>query len=177
MARQRHRKAGEYVTGLLHEPADADVAWLAGVATHGDDDHARWELRYARRAIGLLVAQRDALDDHTGSLVAEALSAAFETDQRIDRERFDLVERQFNARLSAYRDALAARGASATARLGQTLLAFSGGAFRDIDDTVRRAAEILGGYEREANEALRAVFGVATLPEHVPPSAVGGAAK
>jgi len=32
-----------------------------------------------------------------------------ERDQRIDRDRRDLAERQFNARLSAYRDALGAR--------------------------------------------------------------------
>lgn len=177
-ARKRQRQASAYVASLLRDPADADVTWLTGAATRGDDDHARWELRYARRAIGLLVAQRDALDDHTGSLVAEALTAAFELDERIDRERFDLVERQFNARLSAYRDALGARGSAASARLGQTLLAFSGGSFRDVNDTVRRAGDVLGDYEREANEALRSVFGVAALPEHVPPSAVtGGAGK
>ena len=51
------------------------------------------------------------------------------------------------------------------------LLAFAGGAFRNADDQVARAAAILGAYERDANEALRSAFGAATLPEHVPPSA------
>lgn len=171
-AREQTRKANEYVAVLLREPVDANTAWLAGAATRGDEDHARWELRYARRAVGLLVAQRDALDDRTGSLVAQALTEAFEADTRIDRARFELVERQFNARLSAYRDAILARAADGSLRLGQTLLAFAGGSFRDVDATVRRAGEVVAGYEKEANEALRSVFGSAQLPEHLPPSAV-----
>ncbi|HEX7940091.1 MAG TPA: hypothetical protein VF483_13975, partial [Gemmatimonadaceae bacterium] len=119
-ARGLQRKADAFVAGLLKDPSVDDVTWLAATATKGDEDHARWELRYARRAVGLLVAQRDALDDRTASIVAQALSAGFETDERIDRERFALVEQQFNARISAYRDALGARGADAAARLGQT---------------------------------------------------------
>lgn len=176
-AREFQRKADRYVSALLLEPAADDVTWLAATATRGDEDHARWELRYARRAAGLLVAQRDALDDRTGSLVAQALTAAFEADEHIDRDRFGLVERQFNARLSAYRDAIAARGTDASARLGQTLLAFSGGSFRDVDDKVRRAADIVDAFAREANDALRSVFGEAALPEHIPPSAVTGASN
>ncbi|HJQ21191.1 MAG TPA: hypothetical protein VJ867_12650 [Gemmatimonadaceae bacterium] len=172
--RQLQRKSEQYVAALVGEPAEADVSWLASVATRGDVDHARWELRYARRAIGLVVAQRDALDDRTGSHVARAFAEGFERDVNIDRARRELAERQFNARLSAYRDALAARVADADARLGQTLLAFSGGSFREIDANVRRAGELLAGYEKEANEALRDIFGTATLPEHVPPSALAG---
>ena len=175
--RQRQRHADTYVAALLREPLDADVAWLSKAATRGDDDHARWELRYARRAIGLLVAQRDAMDDRTGSLVAQVLGASFEEDQRIDQGRFGLVERQFNARLSAYRDALAARSPDTRARLGQTLLAFAGGSFRDVDDTVRRAGDVLAGYEHEANETLRSAFGSAALPEQIPPSAAAGGSK
>jgi hypothetical protein len=175
-ARQLQRKANQYVAELISEPEPDDVAWLAQCATRGDEDHARWELRYARRAIGLLVAQRDALDDRTGSLVARAVSDAFERDQRIDRDRRELAERQFNARLSAYRDALGARVPDSAVRLGQTLLAFSGGSFREIDANVRRAGDLLDRYVNEANEALRKVFGTAALPEHVPPSAIVGGA-
>lgn len=173
-ARQLQRKANQFVAALAIEPTDDDTRWLAGVATRGDEDHARWELRYARRAIGLIIAQRDAMDDRTASLVARALSEAFERDDRIDRDRRELAERQFNARLSAYRDALAARVHDSTVRLGQTLLAFSGGSFRDVDANVRRAGDLLTSYEKEANESLRAVFGTAALPEHIPPSALAG---
>lgn len=173
-ARQLQRKADQFVAALSSEPSADDVAWLARAATRGDDDHARWELRYARRAIGLLIAQRDALDDRTGSIVARAMSEAFERDERIDRERRDLAERQFNARLSAYRDALGARVPDSAVRLGQTLLAFSGGSFRDIDANVRRAGDLVSAYAKEANDVLRSVFGTAALPEHVPPSAMAG---
>ena len=169
--RQLQRKALQFVEQIEAEPAAGDVDWLATTATRGDEDHARWELRYARAAIGLLVAQRDALDDRTASAVGRALSERFERDERIDRDRRDLAERQFNARLSAYRDAFGSRGIARTV-LGQTLLAFAGGAFRDAQAQVERATGILGEYEKEANEALRSVFGAATLPEHVPPSAL-----
>jgi hypothetical protein len=54
-ARELQRKADKFVASLLREPASEDVAWLATLATRGDEDHARWELRYARRAVGLLV--------------------------------------------------------------------------------------------------------------------------
>lgn len=175
-ARQLQRKADQFVAAIVSEPGAPDVTWLAMAATRGDEDHARWELRYARRAIGLLVAQRDALDDRTGSLVARALSEAFERDERIDRDRRELAERQFNARLSAYRDALSARVPDSAIRLGQTLLAFAGGAFRDVDANVRRAGDVLVAYEKEANETLRTVFGTAALPEHIPPSALAGGA-
>ena len=176
-ARQLQRKAEQFVQQVIGEPDPGDVAWLATTATRGDEDHARWELRYARRALALLVAQRDALDDRTGSLVARALGEAFERDDQIGTDRRDLAERQFNARLSAYRDAMGARGSDVTTRLGQTLLAFSGGAFRDVDDNVRRAGALLDQYSKEANEALRTVFGAAALPEHVPPSALAGGGR
>ena len=173
-ARQLQRKAEQFVQQVIAEPDPGDVSWLATAATKGDEDHARWELRYARRALALLVAQRDALDDRTGSLVAGALADAFERDDRIGTDRRDLAERQFNARLSAYRDALAARGADVSNRLGQTLLAFSGGSFRDVDDNVKRAGALLDRYAKDANESLRTVFGTAALPEHMPPSALAG---
>ena len=173
-ARQLQRKAEQFVQQLIAEPEAADVAWLATTATKGDEDHARWELRYARRALGLLVAQRDALDDRTGSLVARALGDAFGRDDRIGTDRRELAERQFNARLSAYRDALAARISDVSPRLGQTLLAFSGGSFRDVDANVTRAGNLLDAYAKGANESLRTVFGTAALPENVPPSALAG---
>lgn len=175
--RQEEKRATRYLAAIQSEPADADVSWLAKIATRGDEDHARWELRYARRALGLLVAQRDALDDRTASLVARALSAAFERDPRIDDDRRDLAARQFNARLSAYRDALRARPARTGTQMGQTLLAFAGGAFRDVDDQVRRATELVVGYEREANAALRDAFGAADLPENVAPSALADSGR
>lgn len=173
--REFQRKAQRFVERLIDEPSDDDVRWLAQVATHGDTDHARWELRYARRSLGLITAQRDALDDRTGSMVARALAEATAKDPQVAPEMHEIAERQFNARLSAYRDALAARAGAATgARLGQTLFAFAGGSFRQVDEHILRGGELLGDYLTQANAALREFFGTVSLPDNVPPSALAG---
>jgi hypothetical protein len=171
--RNLQRKAASFVDALFREPDAADVEWLATSATRGDVDHATWELRYARRALGLIAAQRDALDDRTASIVARAISEAFSHDPNIAAEMTETSDRQFNARLSAYRDGLAAKaGVPTPIRMGQTLIAFSGGSFKSHDANVIRAGDLLGAFLAEANEALRASFGTAELPENVRPSAV-----
>jgi hypothetical protein len=172
--RELQRKAERYVASLMREPTEADVEWLAKSATKGDVDHARWELRYARRALGLIVAQRDALDDKTGSAVARTLADAMARDRSVDASTIEIAERQFNARISAYRDSLDAKSSSipVSTRLGQTLFAFSGGAFRDAKADVARGGDLLASYATEANEALRDAFGTAHLPENLPPSAL-----
>src|SRR3954466_1927208 len=110
--RELERKAESYVATLMREPADDDVSWLSRSATKGDADHARWELRYARRALGLIIAQRDALDDKTGSVVARTLADAMARDRSVDASTIDIAERQFNARISAYRHSLDARSST-----------------------------------------------------------------
>jgi hypothetical protein len=172
------RKAVAFVDVLFRDPDVADVEWLSRVATRGDTDHAQWELRYARRALGLIAAQRDALNDRTASVVARQISEALGRDRNIASEMAETSERQFNARLSAYRDGLAAKaGAPTPIRMGQTLMAFAGGSFNKQDDNIVRAGELLSVYLTEANEALRATFGAATLPENIPPSAVGASGR
>lgn len=171
--RELQRKAAAYVSALFREPAQSDVDWLTENATRGDVDHARWELRYARRALGLIAAQRDALDDRTASVVAREISEAFARDRNVAAGMLETAQQQFNARLSAYRDGLAARaGAPTPIRMGQTLFAFAGGSFRLHDDNIVRAGELLGAYLAEANEALRESFGKVVLPENVAPSAL-----
>ena len=182
--RDLRRRSGEYVASLLAEPTDADAKWLADAATRSDLDHARWELRYARRAVGLIVAQRDALDDRTGSSVARTLGGAFERDPNIAADRLAVARHQFNARLGAYRDVLTTRppatrtaakreaGTQTQARLGQILLAFAGGPVGPTSREVPRAGEIVASYIDAAHEALRTAFGVASLPEDVSPSAL-----
>ncbi len=64
------RKSAAFASVLMGEPASGDVEWLAQVGTRGDVDHARWELRYLRRSVGILVAQRGALDDRTAAEIA-----------------------------------------------------------------------------------------------------------
>ena len=172
--RELQRKTDWFVASLMREPAGTDVEWLALSATKGDIDHARWELRYARRALGLIVAQRDALDDKTGSAVARSLAEAMARDDSVDASTIEIAERQFNARISAYKDGLDSRasGTPVATRLGQTLFAFSGGAFRDAIEDVARGGELLAAYAAEANEALRSAFGTAQLPDDVVPSSI-----
>jgi hypothetical protein len=171
--RALQRGTAAYVDALMAEPALADVEWLAARGTRGDVDHATWELRYLRRALGILVAQRDALDDRTPSEVLRALSLRMDRDPNVDGELRDLSERQFNARLSAYRDAFTSRGHGTPAiRVAQNLLAFAGGPIRADDPVVLRGGELVAGYLSAASETLRASFGTAELPEDVPPSRV-----
>ena len=170
--RALQRRAGAYVRELEREPGEDDVRWLSKEATHGDVDHARWELRYARRALGLLVAERDALDDRTASAVARALQESLGRDANVAAAKLEVARTQLNARLRAYGEALQHRDASATSaeRLGRCLVDFAGAPADAL--LVARAGELLSGYLAEANEVLRREFGVASLPEDVPPSAV-----
>jgi hypothetical protein len=180
--RDLRRRSAAYVATLLEEPSDADTRWLAEAATRGDLDHARWELRYARRAVGLVVAQRDALDDRTGSGVGRILAEAFERDPNIASDRLAVARHQFNARLGASRDVLTSRPPAArtvagrpavaqtSTRLGQILLAFAGGPVGPTAREVPRAGEIVTGYIDAAHQALRDAFGVASLPEDISPS-------
>jgi len=165
------RRSATFAAALMREPDVSDVEWLARDATRGDTDHALWELRYLRRALGILVAQRDALDDRTPSESFRALLHRMQKDRNVDGGLVELAERQFNARLSAYRDAFTSRGhGSANMRVAQNLLAFSGGPIRTDDPAVRQGGEVVARYLLEANAALRASFGDANLPEDVAPS-------
>ena len=162
-----------YVAALMSDPEPVDVAWLAVAACDGDADRAAWELRYARRAMGLVVAQRDALDDRTGSLVARELALALQSDRNIAPAMLKLSERQYNDRLTSYREVLTSRAPDlgTGARLGRMLVLIAGTS-RASDDVVGRAGDILARYVGEANEALRKAFGAPSLPEDVPPSAM-----
>lgn len=172
--RRLKRGLDAYIAALMAEPAPDDVAWMAGAVCAGDVDRAAWELRYARRALGLVVAQRDALDDRTGSLVARELANALQTDRHIAAAMLRVAERQFNDRLTTYRDVLTSRTPTegAGARLGRALLLIAGTA-RASDDMIARAGDIMARYVGEANEELRKAFGAPSLPEDIPPSALG----
>ena len=168
------RGAALYVASLFTEPDEGDVAWLGGVGTSGDVDRARWELRYARRALGLLVAERDSLDDRTSSTVAHQLAEATQSDRNVAADMVRLAERQLNERLRTYREVLRTRGAaeSTSVRLGRALLRVTNPSSMMTDDAVARAGAILGTYVHLANEMLRKSFGEAALPDDQPPSAL-----
>lgn len=167
------RGLATYVEALMAEPDGEDVLWLAATACEGDADRASWELRYARRGLGLVVAQRDALDDRTPSLVARELATAMQSDRHIAPAMLRIAERQFNDRLSTYREVLTSRAPTegVGARLGRVLLMISG-LLRPTDDEVTRAGDVLARYVGESNEALRAAFGAPTLSDERPLPAV-----
>ncbi|MEO7040385.1 MAG: hypothetical protein ABI446_14035 [Gemmatimonadaceae bacterium] len=162
--RAQRRRATNYVATLFVEPSDEDVEWLSHHGTDCDTDHARWELRYARRALGLLGAQRDALDDRTASLVAAALARELANDRAVAPGKIRMAERQLNARLTAYGDALTNReGEGSGWHLGRALLDFAGHRDAARPDIVAHAGDLLARYMGEANAALRKNFGAATL--------------
>ena len=170
--RERTRRAALVAIELRREPDEADVAWLAEAAANGDEDHARWELRYARAALGLLVAQRDSLDDRTSADIAAAITESLATDARIAEDRRELALRQFNERLLGYREAMAVRGGpiSAENATGRCLLAFASDGARTAGAPLAYAVELLGRYADDCATSLRRVYGEAKLPEDVPPS-------
>ena len=171
--RQLRRSAASYVLSLLGEPDTDDVAWLSEAATRGDADRARWELRYARRSAGLLSAARDALDDRTASAVAHEIGESWAKDRNIAAEKRHAAEQQFNTRHRAMAQAMAARSSPepTSTRLGRALLSAAGATSLSAAD-VDRAGGIVARYLEQANASLRQVFGTATLPENLPPSAV-----
>ena len=171
--RRLRRSAASYLSAVMAEPDADDVAWLSDVATRGDADRARWELRYARRAAGLLSAERDALDDRTASAVARELGESWSKDHNIAAEMRHAAEQQFNARLRGLAQAINARSSPepTAARLGKALLFAAGLSFPTKQD-IERAGAIVSRYLEQANDALRKAFGTAQLPEHVPPSAM-----
>ncbi|HLV27396.1 MAG TPA: hypothetical protein VKZ41_13900 [Gemmatimonadales bacterium] len=173
--REVRAKAAAYAAALSNDPNPELTEWLAATATGGDLDHARWELRYARRALGLLAAERDALDDRTASLVAGALAEAFRRDPAIASDRVGLAERQFNQRLSAYGEAVRERrpGTATSERIAQELLRFAGGEREWGQEVVAHLANAVADFLTNTNAELRKAFGQAALPENVRPSSLG----
>lgn len=171
--RAGREQASAFVRALLVDPPESDVQQLAEIGTRGDADHALWELRYVRRAAGMLAAQRDALDDRTASLVSSALARAVRRDPRVAATRRSIAARQFNIRLSAYADALDDKSASERTgdRLGRVLLGFAG-RLDPANADLEAAGAIVTAFLAEASEALRRSFGAADLPEDVAPSEI-----
>jgi len=123
----------------------------------------------------MLAAQRDDVDDRTAAAVGRALTESFHGDRTIARDRAEVALRQFNERLAAYREVLAARQTTPTRqRLGQVLLTFLGRPTSASEDTAVRAGEIVEQALASANGALRREFGDVTLPENVVPSEAAG---
>ena len=170
-ATEQHRRAVQaYIQDASAEPDDRDVEWLASIAGDRDLDRARWELRYARRGLALLVAERDALDDRTGSVVAREMRQALQMDRSVAAGMVAVAERQFNQRLTSFRTALGDRnsGDPPELRVARVLLERVG--VRDLIGNAERASAIVRTYLESSQDALRRAFGVASVPEDIPPS-------
>jgi hypothetical protein len=165
------RRATAVARAALAEPDESDVRWLAERGTHGDEDHARWEWRYARRAFAIIVAQRDALDDRTGSAVAAAVGSALARDPLIDASKRRVATRQFNDRLAGYSAILRDRDPSTptSERLARALFGFAGTVDPSPAD-ILRGGTALSSMLADMNATLALHFGAADLPADVAPS-------
>ncbi|HEY0969783.1 MAG TPA: hypothetical protein VGE02_02275 [Gemmatimonadales bacterium] len=169
--RELQARADGYAAAAAAEPPDPDVAWLAAEATGGDEDHARWELRYLSRALALVVAERLGADDLTAVAVARALARQLREDRAVAADRVAVAERQFDARLARYREALRERGIrTAAERLAWVLLGFASGRDMSTRPAPERSIAIVDGLLAAHADRLREVFGVPALPEDVAPS-------
>jgi hypothetical protein len=168
-SRARRQRVGVYLNHLLREPEAVTLQWLSTRA--GSAGAARRELAFLRRAIGLIVAERDALDDRTASDVAHQLAPVVAAEARHDAD----MGRLWGERWRAYTAALAVRGTpeSPTARLARILLSGAGLTEPTVDDMQRATAHVQDT-RALLNEQLRMAFGAASLPEDVRPSALRG---
>ncbi len=168
-SRLRRQRVEGYLTHLVGEPDAALLRWLTLRA--GSADAARRELVFSRRAIGLIVAERDALDDRTAADVAHELEPVVGAEARRDAG----AGRLWAERWRAYTAALAVRGnpESPAARLARVLLSGVGITEPTADDLQRTTAYV---HDTRAylNEQLRLAFGAVSLPDDVRPSALQG---
>ena len=128
-------------------------------------------MAFARRAIGLIVAERDALDDRTAADVAHQLAPVVAAEARRDAE----AGRLWTERWRSYTTALAVRGnpESPAARLARVLLS-GAGLMEPTADDLQQITAFVHETRGNLNEHLRAAFGAASLPEDVRPSALRG---
>lgn len=165
--RERRRRATYFAARCGDAPPVEWLAWLEEMC--GDAGRARRELEFAMRAIGLIVAERDALDDRTVSEVARALAPTLAREVATTPDRAAL----WSTRWRAYGDAMNRRGVvePSAQRLGRVLL--GGAGLSDPDDAqLRRAALAVGEIRERLNASLRRAFGEAHLPDDVRPSAL-----
>lgn len=167
-AKRRQEAAERYLAVLLRSGDPDDVRWLSDVAGAPADTVQR-ELAFAQRAIALIVAERDALDDRTAADVAHAIDALVAREARTRAGEVDAWMEHWRE----YADALAARGLHEPPlrRIARVLLRRVGVG----DPGSAQLVRVVGIVTRDrmaANEALREAFGTASLPEDRAPSEV-----
>ena len=165
--RKRSRRASTYLGRVLRAPDADTVHWLASIGV--PVPLAVQEITFAVRAIGVIVAERDALDDRTASDVVQQLALVIRREPSGDEDRRHL----WAERWRAYSASLAVRGSeeSPTTRVARVFLA-AAGVVAPSGEQLLRATHFIAHTRSAANDALRDVFGAAALPDHVRPSAV-----
>jgi len=166
--RRRQAAAERYLAALLLPPDIDDVRWLEACAGL-DRELVERELLFAQRAIGLIVAERDALDDQTAADVAHAIDAAVARESRA----YQNPAAEWVDHWLEYHEALAARGRAEPPlrRIARVLLRRVGVAEPGSAQLVRTVG-IVTRHRHAANEALTAAFGAVDLPEDRLPSDV-----
>jgi hypothetical protein len=166
--RDRRRLASRYLDALPRAVAPSDAVWLCDMGV--GEEIARRELAFALRAVALIVAERDALDDRTASDVAHRLAPEIQREFHANAG----TGRAWDQRWRAYTGALAVRGDAhpPAVRLARVLLG-GAGLVSPGPEQVARASVFVTDARTRANESLRQVFGVASLPDDIRPSALG----
>ncbi|MEP6763912.1 MAG: hypothetical protein ABJB66_06355 [Gemmatimonadaceae bacterium] len=169
LARDRRKRAMVYLSTITPIVGPTDSDWLTSMAPAASEALIVRELQFARRALGLIVAERDALDDRTASDVAHQLASVINLEARRDAD----VGRAWSERWRAYTSAFSSRGSAEApaARLARVMLSATGVESPTTEQLVRATQYVLS-VRSAANEALRTAFGAASLPEDVRPSAV-----
>ncbi len=167
--KERRRRAMAYLSSILLNEPSSEADWFVAISSKDKVQVAR-ELQLARRAIALIVAERDALDDRTAADVSHVLVPLISKEKQIDPS----AGNQWVDRWLAYSAALSARGMSEPppARIARVLLQAVGVGAPNAEQ-VERATRWVITIRGIANESLRAAFGAASLPEDIKPSAIG----
>lgn len=156
-----------YVREVTGPVDSSEYSWLTGIS--GGSSIAARELVFLRRAIGLIVADRDALDDRTASEIAHELAPMIASESRRDPE----IGKEWNTRWRAYTSAMALRGTAEPPASRLAVVFLTGVGISHPTDEQSRGAALLVQRERVAmNEALRKALGTASLPDNVKPSAM-----
>ena len=164
-SRERRMRAERYLGTVLRDPSTTELQWLQSLGVSGE--RAARELVFCRRAVGLIVAERDALDDRTAADVAHLLAPVIAGEGRRDPEYGEA----WAERWRAYTAALAVRGSAEApaVRIARVMLA-AVGIPEPMPEVLQHATRYVMDTRGQCNESLRAAYGVATLPEDVKPS-------
>lgn len=164
-ARERRNRASQFIEAVRHAAEAQGLPWIMTRAQNPGE--ARFELTDAVRAIALIVAERDSLDDRTAADVAHLVS------EQATRDAGSTGASRWSNRWRAYSQSLAARGdgEAPASRFARNMLDGATVASPTADE-LRDATVWVQTVRERANEALRTAFGAASLPEDRPPSSL-----